>query len=63
MYNIRNPKPATTTGTATAHKTTNATEPLSSEEHKLYGTAVGKLLWLALLRRDLAYRIQEFQAI
>ena len=59
VYNMRNSKPVTTTGTATAHKTANATEPLSSEEHKRYRTAVGKLLWLALVRPDLAYGTKE----
>ena len=56
---MRNSKPVTTTGTATAHRTANATEPLSSEEHKCYRTAVGKLLWLALVRPDLAYGTKE----
>ena len=57
---MRNSKPVATTGTATADRTANATEPLSSEEHKCYRTAVGKLLWLALVRPDLAYGTKEF---
>ena len=33
--------------------------PLSPEEHKVYRTAVGKLLWLALVRGDIAYGTKE----
>ena len=46
VYNMRNSKPVTTIGTATAHRTANATEPLSSEEHKCYRTAVGNCFGL-----------------
>ena len=58
VCNMRNSKPATTTGTTTAHKTAT-TEPLSSEERKSYRTAVGKLLWLALVTPDLAFGTTE----
>ena len=33
--------------------------PLSPEEHSVYRTAVGKLLWLALIRGDIAYATKE----
>ena len=33
--------------------------PLSPEEHSMYRTAVGKLLWLALIRGDIAYATKE----
>ena len=47
-----------TTGTLTINKTVPDT-PLSPEEHKVYRTAVGKLLWLALVRGDIAYVTKE----
>ena len=47
-----------TTGTVTINKTVPDT-PLSPDEHKVYRTAVGKLLWLALVRGDIAYATKE----
>ena len=51
-------KPVATTGTVTITKNVPDT-PLSPEEHPVYGTAVGKLPWLALVRGDIAYATKE----
>ncbi|CAE7666480.1 unnamed protein product [Symbiodinium sp. CCMP2592] len=58
LYGMQNAKPVATTGTVTINKTVPDT-PLSPEEHKVYRTAVGKLLWLALVRGDIAYATKE----
>ena len=55
---MKNAKPVATTGSATIVKTVSDT-PLSPEEHSVYRTAVGKLLWLALIRGDIAYATKE----
>ena len=51
-------KPVATTGSVTIVKTVPDT-PLTAEEHSVYRTAVGKLLWLALVRGDTAYTTKE----
>ena len=53
FYGMKNAKPVATTGSVTIAKTV-ADTPLSPEEHSVYRTAVGKLLWLALIRGDIA---------
>ena len=58
LYGMKNAKPVATTGSATIVKTVSDT-PLSPEEHSVYRTAVGKLLWLALIRGDIAYATKE----
>ena len=58
LYGMKDAKPVATTGTVTINKTVPDT-PLSPEEHKVYRTAVGKLLWLALVRGDIAYATKE----
>ena len=58
LYGMKDAKPVATTGTVTINKTVPDT-PLSPEEHKVYRTAVGKLLWLALVRGDIAYAVKE----
>ena len=55
---MKNAKPVATTGSVTIVKTVSDT-PLSPEEHSVYRTAVGKLLWLALIRGDIAYATKE----
>lgn len=37
----------------------NAREPLNTEQRRLYRTAVGKLLWMALVRPDLSCATKE----
>ena len=58
LYGMKDAKPVATTGTVTINKTVPDT-PLSPEEHKVYRTAVGKLLWLSLVRGDIAYATKE----
>ena len=58
LYGMKDAKPVATTGTVTINKTVPDT-PLSPDEHKVYRTAVGKLLWLALVRGDIAYATKE----
>ena len=58
LCGMKDAKPVATTGTVTINKTVPDT-PLSPEEHKVYRTAVGKLLWLALVRGDIAYATKE----
>ena len=58
LYGMKDAKPVATTGTVTINRTVPDT-PLSPEEHKVYRTAVGKLLWLALVRGDIAYATKE----
>ena len=58
LCGMKNAKPVATTGSATIVKTVSDT-PLSPEEHSVYRTAVGKLLWLALIRGDIAYATKE----
>ena len=58
LYGMKNAKPVATTGSVTIAKTV-ADTPLSPEEHSVYTTAVGKLLWLALIRGDIAYATKE----
>ena len=61
LYGMKDAKPVATTGTATFTKNVPDT-PLSPEEHSVYRTAVGKLLWLALVRGDVAYATKELSA-
>ena len=58
LYGMKNAKQVATTGSVTIVKTVSDT-PLSPEEHSVYRTAVGKLLWLALIRGDIAYATKE----
>ena len=54
LYGMKDAKPVATSGTVTI--TTNVPDtPLSPEEHPVCRTAVGKLLWLTLVRGDIAY--------
>ena len=55
---MQNAEQVATTGSVTIVKTVSGT-PLSPEEHSVYRTAVGKLLWLALIRGDVAYATKE----
>ena len=58
LYGMKNAKPVATTGSVTIVQTVSDT-PSSPEEHSVYRTAVGKLLWLALIRGDIAYATKE----
>ena len=58
LYGMKNAKPVATTGSVTIVKTASDT-PFSPEEHSVYRTAVGKLLWLALSRGDIAHATKE----
>ena len=55
---MKNAKQVATTGSVTTVKTVSDT-PLSPEEHSVYRTAIGKLLWLALTRGDIAFATKE----
>ena len=55
---MKNAKPVATTGSVTIAKVVSDT-PLGPEEHSVYRTAVGKLLWLALIRGDIASATKE----
>ena len=59
MYNLDKCRPATTTGNSQLKPTVEDEEPLSTEEHSKYRTAVGKLQWLVGIRPDLAYATKE----
>ena len=48
-----------TTGTTSFSHRLDLDDPLSTDEHKVYRTAVGKLLWLALIRPDMSYATKE----
>ena len=60
LYNMSKAKAAPTTGTLNTPAKPNLDEPLSAEERKKYRTAVGKLLWLALIRPDLHTQLRNF---
>ena len=53
LYGMKNAKQVATTGSVTTDT------PLSPEEHSVHRTAVGKLLWLALIRGNVAYATKE----
>ena len=48
-----------TTGTTSFSHRLDLDDPLSTEERKVYRTAVGKLLWLGLIRPDMSYATKE----
>eukprot|EP00438_Fugacium_kawagutii_P029652 Skav215858 [mRNA] locus=scaffold1507:85913:86695:- [translate_table: standard] len=50
-------KPSTTTGTTA--KLNHVPQPLCQTDQKRYRAIVGKLLWLALIRPDIAYATNE----
>ena len=53
LCGMENSKPSPTTGASTVSKI--QPEPLDRNERKRYRAIVGKLLWLALIRPDIAY--------
>eukprot|EP00971_Amphidinium_carterae_P348852 6490704-Amphidinium_carterae.5 len=58
LYNIKdNTNSLSTTGTKRPSITTG--EPLDNEEHSIYRTLVGKLLWMCPLRPDIQYVTKE----
>ena len=57
LCGMKDSKPSPTTGTSTVSKI--LLEPLDRNEHKKYRAIVGKLLWLALIRPDIAYATKE----
>ena len=57
LCGIKDSKPSPTTRTSTVSKI--LPEPLDRNEHKKYRAIVGKLLWLALIRPDIAYATKE----
>ena len=58
LYGMKNAKQNTTTDSKTIIKNVSDTT-LSPEEYSAYRTATGKLLWLALIRDDIAYATKE----
>ena len=59
LYNMVKAKAVGTTGTTSFSHRLVLGDPLSADEHKVYRTAVGKLLWLALIRPDTSYATKE----
>ena len=57
LCGMENSKPSPTTGASTVSKI--QPEPLDGNEHKKYRAIVSKLLWLALIRPDIAYATRE----
>ena len=57
LCGMKDSKPSPTTGTSTISKI--QPEPLDRNEHKKYRAIVGRLLWLALIRPDIAYATKE----
>ena len=57
LCGMEDSKPPPTTGTSTVSEIQPA--PLDRNEHKKYRAIVGKLLWLALIRPDIAYATKE----
>eukprot|EP00971_Amphidinium_carterae_P309095 6142197-Amphidinium_carterae.1 len=58
LYNIKvNTNSLSTTGTKQQPITTG--EPLDAEEHSIYRTIVGKLLWMCPLRPDIQHATKE----
>jgi hypothetical protein len=55
LYNMVKAKAVGTTGTTSFSHRLDLDDPPSTDEHKVYRTAVGKLLWLALIRPDMSY--------
>ena len=52
-------KAAATTGPQSSSKLVDQDEPLDSEEHSVYRSTVGKLMWMIGLRYDLFYAVKE----
>ena len=52
-------KAAATTGPQSSSKLVDQDEPLDSEEHSVYRSTVGKLMWMVGLRHDLFYAVKE----
>ena len=57
MYNLSKCNPVATTGSSSLRQL--MPEPLDKEGHEKYRTAVGKLLWYAFVRPDVAYAVKE----
>ena len=57
LCGMENSKPSPTTGASTVSKI--QPESLDGNGRKKYRAIVGKLLWLALIRPDIAYAIKE----
>eukprot|EP00971_Amphidinium_carterae_P349310 6490955-Amphidinium_carterae.3 len=55
-YNLEKCKPSTVPGNK---KPALAAEPLDKEQHSMYKTAVGQLLWVSQLRADIAFAVKE----
>jgi hypothetical protein len=59
LYNLQDCRPLTTTGTNLTKRPTDGDEELSTEEHKAFRTAVGKLKWLSNIRADISFATKE----
>ena len=58
LYRMKNAKQVATTSSVTIVKNISDI-PLSPEEYSVYRTAARKLLWLALIRDDIASATKE----
>ena len=59
LYNLKDCRPLTTTGTTLTKRPTDGDEELSVTEHKTFRTAVGKLMWLSNIRADISFATKE----
>ena len=63
LYTLQDCRPLTTTGTSLTKRPTDGDEELSTEEHKTFRTAVGKLMWLSNIRADISFATKELAGV
>ena len=59
LFSMNNCKGGTTPGTSLLKCPLHGDEPLSWDDYALYRTAVGRLLWIALIRPDITFSVKE----
>jgi len=59
LYNMEHCKGGNTTGTSLVKCPLNGDEALDWDGHRLYRTAVGKLIWLCTVRPDIDFAVKE----
>jgi hypothetical protein len=58
-HNLDKCKPATTPGSSALNRMRDGGDSVTTEEHRVYRRAVGKLQWLAPIRPDICYSTKE----
>jgi len=58
-FDLSNCKMASTPGTTALKRVLDADEPVTTEQHKMYRRAVGKLQWLSPIRPDINFATKE----